>query len=74
MGGRVSSQPFTADGKAFRNVVARYGPESGSVLVIGAHYDSHSTTPGADDNASGVAGLLELARLVNTPATKRYAL
>lgn len=64
MGGRVSSQPFTADGKAFRNVVARYGPESGSVLVIGAHYDSHSTTPGADDNASGVAGLLELARLL----------
>ena len=64
MGGHVSSQPFTADGKAFRNVVARYGPESGSVLVIGAHYDSHSTTPGADDNASGVAGLLELARLL----------
>ena len=48
------------------------------LLVIGAHYDAvrtngvatgstpdaHSHTPGADDNASGVAGLLELARLL----------
>jgi hypothetical protein len=32
------------------------------VLVIGAHYDSAPGTPGADDNASGVAALLELAR------------
>jgi Zn-dependent M28 family amino/carboxypeptidase len=30
--------------------------------VIGAHYDSVSDSPGADDNASGVAGLLEVAR------------
>ena len=34
------------------------------LLVVGAHYDTVSTTPGADDNASGVAGLLELARLL----------
>jgi Zn-dependent M28 family amino/carboxypeptidase len=34
------------------------------ILVIGAHYDTVSGTPGADDNASGVAGLLELARLL----------
>jgi Zn-dependent M28 family amino/carboxypeptidase len=33
------------------------------VLVIGAHYDTVEGTPGADDNASGIAGLLELARL-----------
>lgn len=32
------------------------------VLVIGAHYDSFGAAPGADDNASGVAALLELAR------------
>ena len=32
--------------------------------MIGAHYDSCGDTPGADDNASGVAGLLELARLL----------
>ncbi|MFC1611867.1 M28 family peptidase [Myxococcota bacterium] len=32
------------------------------IVVVGAHYDSVSTTPGADDNASGVAVLLALAR------------
>lgn len=32
------------------------------ILIVGAHYDTYSTTPGADDNASGVAGLLEIAR------------
>ncbi len=34
-------------------------------IVIGAHYDVYGDMPGADDNASGVAGLLELARLLN---------
>ena len=33
-------------------------------LIIGAHYDSHSGTPGADDNASGIAGLIELGYLL----------
>ncbi|MGQ0628441.1 MAG: M28 family peptidase [Phycisphaerales bacterium] len=32
------------------------------IIVVGAHYDSYAGTPGADDNASGVAGCLELAR------------
>ena len=32
--------------------------------MIGAHYDSCGDTPGADDNASGVAGLIELARVL----------
>ena len=32
------------------------------IIVIGAHYDSVPGTPGADDNASGVAVLLEIAR------------
>lgn len=34
------------------------------VLIIGAHYDSFGNAPGADDNASGTAALLELARLL----------
>lgn len=33
------------------------------ILLVGAHYDSVSGSPGADDNASGVAALLELSRL-----------
>lgn len=37
-----------------------------SMLVVGAHYDTVSGSPGADDNASGVAALLEIARLLRT--------
>lgn len=57
-------QSFDLDGHVYRNVIARFGPRQGPLLVIGAHYDSNDVTPGADDNASGVAGLLELARLL----------
>ena len=44
------------------NVVASLGPTDAPRLVVGAHYDAAGPYPGADDNASGVAGLLELAR------------
>ncbi|WP_223754328.1 M28 family peptidase [Myxococcus sp. RHSTA-1-4] len=63
-GGHVESQPFRVAGRDYRNVIARFGPEGGARLVVGAHYDSAEGTPGADDNASGVAGLLELARVL----------
>jgi len=57
-------QNFQVDGAPYRNVIARFGPTQGPLLVIGAHYDADHDTPGADDNASGIAGLLELARLL----------
>lgn len=41
----------------------RAGTGNGPVLEVGAHWDSVRESPGADDNASGVAGLLELARV-----------
>jgi Peptidase family M28 len=45
------------------NVVAQAErPASRDLLVIGAHYDTVPDSPGADDNASGVAALLEIAR------------
>ncbi len=55
-------QVFSARGQTFRNVVCTGGaaPEQG-VWVVGAHYDVYGDLPGADDNASGVAGLVELA-------------
>ncbi len=54
-----------------RTFIARFGPRHGPLLVIGAHYDAFGTTPGADDNASGVAALLELVRLLAaTPPSK----
>lgn len=61
---RVSEHPFEAEGRTYRNVVAAFGPDGGERIVIGAHYDAAGPYPGADDNASGVAGLLELARML----------
>lgn len=61
----VSFQSYEADGRIYRNIYVenrgRLIPER--ILVIGAHYDTVMGTPGADDNASGIAGMLELARL-----------
>ncbi len=59
-----TEQTFQTDGETYRNVVARLGNHGGPLLVVGAHYDTCMGNPGADDNASGVAGLLELARLL----------
>ena len=44
------------------NVIAEVGDPDWPLFVIGAHYDSVPGSPGADDNASGVAALLEIAR------------
>ena len=63
-GGRVEDQPFKTRGAIYRNAVAHFGPENRERIVVGAHYDAAGPYPGADDNASGVAGLLELARLL----------
>ena len=77
----VEEQNVRVEGKTYRNLIARFGPAQGKVMVIGAHYDSHGDarhgrqlsergftidthTPGADDNASGVAGVMELAKLL----------
>ncbi len=40
-------------------------------ILVGAHYDTVAISPGADDNASGVAALLEIARLLGTRQTPR---
>lgn len=57
-------QPFTADGNIYLNVICRFGTNDKPVIVVGAHYDVCGDQEGADDNASGVTGLLELARLL----------
>lgn len=70
-GATVTDQWFEDQGENYRNVIARFGPAEGPLLVIGAHYDSFATTPGADDNASGIAGLIELARLLELHPPKQ---
>ncbi|MBI5555950.1 MAG: M28 family peptidase [Elusimicrobia bacterium] len=58
-----TQQVFRIKGKKYTNIIARkLSSLSEETLVIGAHYDSGVGTPGADDNASGVAALLEIAR------------
>jgi hypothetical protein len=47
----------------FTNVFAYAGASPPPLLVIGAHYDARRAYPGADDDGSGVAALLELARM-----------
>src|SRR3989454_7528079 len=65
LGYTVSRQEFEAEGVKVRNLeVRRTGPGAGKarLVVIGAHYDSAQGAVGADDNGSGGAALLELAR------------
>ena len=74
-GGRVLEQPFSVNGRTYRNVIASFGHDEGERIVVGAHYDAFGPAPGADDNASGVAGLLELGRLLGrTPPPARVDL
>jgi hypothetical protein len=64
----VGRQEFVADGKPVRNIDATIEPAGTSdpeVIVVGAHYDSVRGSPGANDNASGAAAVLELARLLH---------
>ena len=65
LGCLVENQHFTADGRDYRNVIASFNPGMKKRLIVGAHYDVCNETPGADDNASAVAGLLECARLLD---------
>jgi Zn-dependent M28 family amino/carboxypeptidase len=59
-------EPFRYRGRSFFNVVAeREGREDGRpAFLVGAHYDGMMGTPGADDNASGVAALLAVAQVL----------
>ena len=62
---RVQYQTFKVEGQEYKNIICSLGPEDGERIIIGAHYDVCGDQPGADDNASGVAGLLAIARMVH---------
>jgi aminopeptidase YwaD len=59
-------EPFQWEGRWFNNIVAekRGHASPGHLLILGAHYDTVPGSPGADDNASAVAVLLEVAKQV----------
>ena len=66
MGYAVSSQVFTVQGTRVRNLEAMLAGTSRAqeIVLIGAHYDTVRGSPGANDNGSGVAAMLEIARLL----------
>lgn len=63
-GHAVASEEFEAGGVMVRNLVVerRGATRPDEIVVVGAHYDSVLGSPGANDNATGVAALLEIAR------------
>jgi len=63
LGYRVNVQRFDVDNGTSRNVVAWWPDAKKFPFVIGGHMDSVRGAPGANDNASGVAVILEMARL-----------
>ena len=72
MGHEVQTQAYDADGFAAQNLYVRLPctePDAPG-LVVGAHHDTVPTTPGADDNASAVAVLLEVSRALAGSTTR----
>ena len=57
-------QKWKVKERVYQNIIATFQPEKKKRFIIGAHYDVYKDQPGADDNASSVAGLLEMARLL----------
>lgn len=69
----VRLQEYPVRNQKYANLIANIGPVDAETIVIGAHYDVCGDQPGADDNASGVAGLLLLAKyLSENRAALRY--
>ncbi|MDJ0872587.1 MAG: M28 family peptidase [Gammaproteobacteria bacterium] len=68
----VATQPVPVQGLSVSNLETQIqgGALGDEILLVGAHYDSVHGSPGANDNASGVAALLELARMT---AARRFA-
>ena len=72
--GNVETHEFQVRGKTHQNLILNLAAHASGKqkppVLIGAHYDAVPGTPGADDNATGVAALLELARaFASTPAS-----
>lgn len=66
-GYKCEIQAYQVEQRIYKNIMVslKGTKESDKVIIIGAHYDSVLGNPGADDNASAVAGLLELARFMS---------
>jgi Zn-dependent M28 family amino/carboxypeptidase len=59
----VRRQTYSCYGQEVSNIIAETSGSEKGFVIVGAHYDTVPGTHGADDNASAVAGMLEIARL-----------
>lgn len=68
-----SLHAYEFQGQSYRNISVEIAGSTSpeEIIIVGAHYDTVTGTPGADDNASGIAGLLELARHCRGRSFKR---
>lgn len=66
-------QTYQLDGDEYSNIVVNIPGTSDSeeILIVGAHYDSVENSPGANDNASGVGALIEIAKYISKNPVKR---
>jgi hypothetical protein len=60
----VENQEYKVQSNTYKNIICSFGTENSKRIIIGAHYDVCGNQQGADDNATGIAGLLELARML----------
>ena len=67
-GFEVREDPFQWEGRIYKNIVAEKKGRSfpDRVFILGSHYDTVPGSPGADDNASAIAVILEVARNLQT--------
>ncbi len=72
-GYQVQQQGYVADNQTYYNIEVEIGGKqrASEIVIIGSHYDSVITSPGANDNASGAAAILALARLFAGKAPQR---
>ncbi|ASS48337.1 MAG: peptidase M28 [Candidatus Fluviicola riflensis] len=67
----VYFQSYFIGKREYKNVIASFGTKHDERVIVGAHYDVCGEQEGADDNASGTVGLLELARQLDTITTSQ---
>lgn len=60
----VRFQEYKVGDKTYKNVICSFGTENKRRIIVGAHYDVCGEQAGADDNATGIAAILELSRLL----------
>ncbi|MBY0548291.1 MAG: M28 family peptidase [Candidatus Obscuribacterales bacterium] len=70
-GYKTSEQDYAVEKQQFKNIEAELKGESSDLVIVCAHYDSVVGTAGANDNGSGVAATLEIARLLSGKCPKK---